>query len=92
MTTAYEVAEHVLAKIDEIVQSGDLENRSSLPLPPESSPGTTTSATIQSEARECLKVYRDILDSVNRYIPNEPKEKPQQIKYIEAVPPGSNRD
>jgi hypothetical protein len=68
------VAEHILAKIDAIVQSGDLVNEDASPLPPGKLPGNPKSATIQSKARDRLKVLTNTLDSVNRYASNEPPE------------------
>lgn len=73
---ANEVAEHILAKINEIVQSGELENTAPAPMP-EGMTGYTTT-TVQGEARDRLKVYCDALSAVERYSAVEPQ--PRQAR------------
>jgi hypothetical protein len=50
-----DVAAHILAKIDGIVQSGALEDEGPAPVPPGMSAGSTTTATIQSNAVQRIK-------------------------------------
>jgi hypothetical protein len=63
------------------VQSGDLGNEDAAPLPPSILPGNPKNATIQSKARDRLKVLTNTLDSINRYASNEPPEVVTEIIF-----------
>lgn len=61
-------AGHILAKIVEIVLSGDLDNIQTVETPP----NVTTTVTVQSRAEKRLSLYSAALDTVTRYMAVEP--------------------
>ena len=71
MTKAHEVAEHILAKIDEIVQSGDIDDMDA----------TVGESSKRDYATARLDVYMKILDAVTRYAAVEPKKPGKAVSF-----------
>jgi hypothetical protein len=85
-----DVAAHILAKIDGIVQSGALEDEGPAPVPPGMSAGSTTTATIQSKAVQRIRVYCEVLNAVAGYAAVESKPQEAGNTVAENKRPPSN--